>query len=222
MDIEIRPTKLVDFDELMRVSSLAFGEHPDPRDIEVERLVFELVRSFAAFDGPSMVGGSIAASFQLTVPGGVLPTAAITSVAVAPTHRRRGVMTVLMRRQLDEVRGRGEPLAALYASETAIYGRFGFGLASFKTLLEIERPYTQFSSRGNEPRSIRVISLDEALGVYPGVYEAFRPHQPGFHDRNEAWWRYRFADLESEREGFTPYFYYLCEGPEGAYAALWR
>jgi predicted acetyltransferase len=149
------------------------------------------------------------------VPGSVLPTAAITSVAVAPTHRRRGVMTALMRRQLDEVHARGEPVAALYASETAIYGRFGFGLASFKTLLEIERPYTQFAIPGHEPRSVRVISLDEALGAYPSVYESLRPHRPGFHDRNEAWWRYRFADLESEREGFTPYFYALCEGPEG-------
>jgi predicted acetyltransferase len=215
MDIEIRPARPSDFDELMRVSALAFGEHLDPKETELERLVFEVDRSVAAFDGPSMVGESIAASFELTVPGRALPTAGITSVAVAPTHRRRGVMTALMRRQLDDVRGRDEPLAALYASETAIYGRFGFGLASFKTLLEIERPYTAFGAPGHESRSVRLISLDEALGAYPGVYEALRPHQPGFHDRTEAWWKYRFADLESEREGFTPYFYALCEGPEG-------
>jgi predicted acetyltransferase len=162
-----------------------------------------------------MAGETMVASFQFTVPGAILPAAGITSVAVAPTHRRRGVMTALTRRQLNDSRDRGEPLAALFASEAAIYGRFGYGLASFKTELEIERAYTAFASE-YEPRSVRVISKEEALAAYPPVFESVRPHRPGFHDRNEAWWKYNFQELERDREGFNRYLYTLCEGPEGA------
>jgi predicted acetyltransferase len=217
VDIEIRPVEPGEFDELMRVSSLAFGHEPIEEEVRFERLVFEPDRSLAAFDGQSMVGETMVATFELTVPGGALPTAGVTSVAVSPTHRRRGVMTALTRRQLDDVRERGEPLAALYASEAAIYGRFGYGLASFKSELEIERPFTAFAGPEHEPRSIQVISKEEALAAYPAVFETVRPYRPGFHDRNEAWWKYNFQDPERghHRQGFNAYIYALCEGPEG-------
>lgn len=215
MDIEIRLIDPGEFDELMKVSSLAFGHEPIEEEVEAERLVFEIDRSLAAFDGTAMAGETMVASFQLTVPGAVLPTAGVTSVGVAPTHRRRGVMTALTRRQLDDSHERGEPLAALYASEAAIYGRFGYGLASFKTELEIERAYTAFSVPEFEPRTIRAISKEEALSSYPAVFESVRPHRPGFHARNDAWWKYNFQELERDREGFNRYLYTLSEGPEG-------
>ena len=218
MDIEIRPIEPGEFDELMKVSALAFGHEPIEEEVEFERLVFEPERSLAAFDGQTMVGETTVASFQFTVPGAILATAGVTSVAVSPTHRRRGVMTALTRHQLDDLHERGEPLAALYASESGIYGRFGYGLASFKAELEIERPHTAFAGPEYEPRSIRVISKEEALAAYPGVFEAVRPHRPGFHDRNEAWWKYNFHDPEQghHRHGFNAYIYTVCEGPEGA------
>jgi hypothetical protein len=75
VDIEIRPVEPGEFDELMRVSSLAFGHEPIEEEVRFERLVFEPDRSLAAFDGQSMVGETMVATFKLTVPGGVLPTA---------------------------------------------------------------------------------------------------------------------------------------------------
>ena len=84
----------------------------------------------AAFDGDAVVGGAGAFPFQLTVPGGVVPCGGVTVVGVLPTHRRRGVLTAMMRAQLEDIRERGEPIAALWASEEVIYGRFGYGMAS--------------------------------------------------------------------------------------------
>jgi predicted acetyltransferase len=217
VDIEVRPARPEDFDEIMKVSSLAFGHEPMAEDVEFERLVFEVDRALGAFDAKQLVGESLIASFQLTVPGAILPTAGVTSVAVAPTHRRRGVMTALTRRQFDDIHDRGEPLAALYASEASIYGRFGYGLGSFKTELEIDRAYTAFADAEYEPRSIRVISKEEALAAYPGIFERLRPDRPGFHDRSDGWWKYNFADPETDhhRQGFNSYIYAICEGPEG-------
>jgi predicted acetyltransferase len=214
VDIEIRPIEPGEFDEFMRVASLAFGHEPIEEEVQAERLVFEIDRSLAAFDGTAIAGETMVASFQLTVPGGVLPTAGVTSVGVSPTHRRRGVMTALTRRQLDDTRERGEPLAALYASEAAIYGRFGYGLASYKAELEIERAFTAFAGE-YEPRRIRAIEKEDALAAYPAIFEAVRPHRPGFHARGDAWWRYNFEDLERDRFGYNKYLYAICDGPEG-------
>lgn len=216
MDIEVRPIEPREFDEFMRVASLAFGHEPIKEETEAERLVFEIDRSLAAFEGRAIVGETMVASFQLTVPGAVLPTAGITSVGVSPTHRRRGVMTALSRRQLDDIHERGEPLAALYASEAAIYGRFGYGLASFKAELEIERAFTAFAGPEHEPRKIRAIGKEDALAAYPAIFEAVRTHRPGFHARSEAWWKYNFEDLERDRDGYNKYLYAICDGPEGS------
>ena len=84
----------------------------------------------AAFEDGQIVGGAGAFPFELSVPGGSLPCAGVTAVGVHPTHRRRGVLRSMMDTQLRDVHERGEPIAALWASEETIYGRFGYGIAS--------------------------------------------------------------------------------------------
>ena len=83
-------------------------------------------------------------TFDLTVPGGPVRTAGVTVVGVLPTHRRRGILRELMRAQLDDVHARGEPLAALWASEASIYGRYGYGLASLCGDMQIPRTHSDF------------------------------------------------------------------------------
>ena len=78
-----------------------------------------------------IVGGAGAFPFELSVPGGTLPCGGVTVVGVSPTHRRRGVLRTMMDAQLRDIHERGEPIAALWASEETIYGRFGYGIAAW-------------------------------------------------------------------------------------------
>src|SRR5215217_3140176 len=95
--------------------------------------VAELDRSLGLLDGNRFAATAGIYSFEMAVPGGVVPTAGITWITVAPTHRRRGLLTAIMRRQLDEVHAAGrEPVAALWAAESSIYGRFGYAPASWR------------------------------------------------------------------------------------------
>src|SRR6185503_18593563 len=87
-------------------------------------------RALAAYDGDEPVALTGAYRFDLSIPGGELPCAGVTWVGVIPTHRRRGILRDLMRRELEDVHSWGEPIAALWASEAAIYGRFGYGHAA--------------------------------------------------------------------------------------------
>ena len=216
MDIDIRPVRPEDFDVFFRSTERAFSYHPDPAEIEAERRVFEADRSLAAFDGGEIVGTAGAFSRELTVPGGFLPVAGVTGVGVLATHRRRGLLTALMRRQLDDVRGRGEPLAALWASEGPIYGRFGYGVAAWGARFSIERQWTAYSRPHPGGGRLRLVERSEALEAFPSVYERIRPGQPGMLDRSAPWWEVRFQDFEQRRQGAGAFFYALHETEQGA------
>ena len=167
--------------------------------------VLDLDRVFCAFDDDEMVGTSANFTFTMTVPGGEAGCAGVTMVTVLPTHRRRGLLNQMMRRLLDDARSRGEPLAALWASEESIYQRYGFGLAANQGHADIERDRMAFLSEASSDSRVRLISLEEAEKVLPEVYDRVRPTIPGMLTRTGAWWNFhRLGDSERLRGGAGP------------------
>ena len=106
-----------------------FGSVPSEEDAQRFSRVLKPERMHVAEEDGRIVGGASAFEFRFTVPGAILPAAGVTIVGVLPTHTRRGVLTQLMRAQLNDVHERGESIAVLWASEETIYGRFGYGMA---------------------------------------------------------------------------------------------
>src|SRR5262249_33695334 len=147
------------------------------------------------------VGGAGAFSFRMTVPGGAaLGTAGVTVVGVLPTHRRRGILRSMMRVQLDDVHERGEPLAALWASEETIYGRYGYGLASRARELQIPRIYGAFRDDVEMVGRVRLLDPDAAASALPPVYDAVRRSTPGMYERSASWWDARILVDRPEHE----------------------
>src|ERR1051325_913551 len=137
---EVRATR--DRDEFARALygiAQYFGGFPTDEGLDRFTQLLPLDRMHAAFDGDEIVAGAGVFPFELSVPGGSLPCAGVTVVGVYPTHRRRGVLRELMRAQLDDAHARGEPLAALWATEETIYGRFRYGMASWLGEIELRR-----------------------------------------------------------------------------------
>jgi predicted acetyltransferase len=170
-----------------------FHQHPAEGESEYRRGQLDLHRTYGAFEGTHMIGTARSFPTELTVPGGAtLAVAAVTNVTVTGTHRRRGVMTSMMRAQLDEVAGRGEPGAILIASEAPIYGRFGYGPATEHLLVEVDLSVGTID--GPAPGgSSRLSTAEEMRKVAPAVYERFRTSQPGAIGRDERWWDVRFG-----------------------------
>ena len=141
--MEIRPCRTADElrDAVGAIVHYFGRDRPDEDWLGRWLEVFELERMHAAVDDDGrVVGGAGAFAFRMTVPGGAqLPTAGVTVVGVLPTHRRRGILRSMMRAQLDDVHARGEPLAALWASEETIYGRYGYGLASLNVQFDVDK-----------------------------------------------------------------------------------
>ncbi|CUW28495.1 GNAT family N-acetyltransferase [Streptomyces reticuli] len=170
---------------------------------ELDRSLTEFDRSLAVWDGDTLVGTSGAFSFRMTVPGGaVVPTAGVTMVSVAATHRRRGVLTSMMRRLLEDGRAKGEPLAALFASEPAIYGRFGYGAATLQLDAEIDTGRVTLAlPAGTDEVRVRYAPPADVLAECEAVYAALVPRRPGMLARQPGWERAALVDPESEREG---------------------
>jgi predicted acetyltransferase len=206
MSLDVRTVK--DLDEFTG-GVLAIGQYFGmvANEERMQRFVdlMTLERMHAAWSDGSIVGGAGAFEFNLSVPGGDLPTAGVTVVGVTPTHRRRGVMRALMRAQLDAAHGRGEPLAALWASEETIYGRFGYGLAAFCGEITLAHEHTQFALPFEPEGSLRLIEADEALDTLPPVFDRVRALWPGMFSRNRTWWEQReLFDPEDRRDGAGP------------------
>ena len=139
----------------------------------------------AAFEGKRAVGGAGAFPLELSVPGGTVPCAGVTVVGVYPTHRRRGILTSMMRAQLDDVRARGEPIAALWASDERIYGRYGYGLAGLVGEIELPRQHGEFAAPFEARGTVRYVEPADVPATLGPIWDHVLRNRPGMFRRFE-------------------------------------
>lgn len=205
--IEIRPLEAGDLEAFVTAMSGPFGfdvpEEPDDRTALFERMgrLFEPERARCAFDDGRMVGTLGVFSFTMTVPGGTIPVAGTTQVTVQVTHRRRGLLAEMMRAHLEEAIDRGDAAAALWASDSAIYGRFGFGMAAWSTEISIDRRHTDFHRLAAPRAEVEIVGVETVRSPAIVVYDTLRAEVPGMVGHSEGWWDRVFSDTAWSRGG---------------------
>jgi predicted acetyltransferase len=214
MDLRIHAISEQELVPFILAASTASGEAPNDAEIERERRMAEPERSMAAFDGPDIVGTSSVFTMPMSCPGGEFDVGFLTSVGVLPTHRRRGINTQLMRRQLDDARDRGELVSVLWASEGGIYGRYGYGLGTIGLVIAIETARSAFV-RGYAPSgSMRLVDRHEAVKPILAVNRSTRLDRPGMILLDERRLDY-VVSHEHGDEKDRPTFFALHEGDDG-------
>lgn len=168
-----------------------FGGPPTDEQMERFEQVLPHDRMHAAFDDGTIVGGAGAFPFEMSVPGGELRCGGVTVVGVYPTHRRRGALRAMMDAQLRDIHERGEPIAALWASEETIYGRYGYGIASWMGDIALPREWASFAKPLERRGTVRFVEPAEAATLFPPVWEELMRRRPGAFRRTETWWRLR-------------------------------
>ncbi|USA05057.1 GNAT family N-acetyltransferase [Streptomyces lydicamycinicus] len=202
--MEIRSTTDEDLDVFVDTLHAAFGRFPEtPAEggggawwsaLEMDRNLLAMTADGRPVDTAG------AYSFTLTLPGETLvPAAGVTAVGVLPTHRRQGVLSAMMRHQLAELRARGEFLSVLLASEAPIYGRFGYGPATYTQRLTVPRQQAAFAlprahgtagapASGSDTGSVELLRRAECGEILEEVYDRYRRTQPGALSRPHRWW----------------------------------
>jgi predicted acetyltransferase len=215
MTITVRPTTLEEDAQLLRPVAVAFGFDVSPERLERFRSFPELTLRLGAFDGDELVGSGGSWSFAMTTPGGAqVDVEGLTIISVLPTHRRRGALRGLVGAHFDETRARGKAVSSLFATEGAIYGRFGYGLASLAGHIELDQRRSAFVGSAPAPARFRLRLLDpEAAAVaFPPIWDRVRVVTPGMLSRSDGWWRKRrMSDVPFVRGGRPALTRVLCE-----------
>jgi predicted acetyltransferase len=177
---------------------------------EPMRKVFEPERTFGFQVDGRWISTCGAYTRRLTVPGGSVPAAAVTVVTVQPSYRRKGLLTEMMKHQLYDIHRREEPVALLWASESAIYGRFGYGQASPQARLSGKTKTTAFRPDVDlGSGSVGEVERDQAIPMIKRLHQALLPERVGALDRNDDWWDVRWHDPEPLRRGATAFRFAL-------------
>jgi predicted acetyltransferase len=216
---EVRPVGSEELAAFFACEGTAFGFRYDEDEASRMAAGLEPGRSLAAFAGDSIVATSGSYGLQLTVPGPSLVGAGgIAFVGVLPTHRRRGLLTQMMRRLLDDIRTWGEPVALLTASEGGIYGRFGFGPATVTATYELRRlAPNSWRSSPQIPGEVSLLDAAEAAKSLPEVFECLRRGRNGDVGRPAPWWDDLLRDDERRRGGVNALFVAGHREPDGRY-----
>jgi predicted acetyltransferase len=199
-DVEPAPITADEIAEFRDTVGAAFHNDTSAQHLERLRTVLEPDRTLVLRDDGRIVAATGIYTRRIAVPGGEVPVAGVTQVGVRPTHRRRGMLTALMRRQLADVHEAGdEAIAALWASESVIYGRFGYGLATWAVDLRVATRDVRF--RTEPAAAVDLLPAPEAVDRLRPIHDAARAQRPGMLDRAGAWWAFRIDDPESDRDG---------------------
>jgi predicted acetyltransferase len=169
--LEIRSATDADWPAISLLDATSFGMFGHPESLTSWRSMMSADSTVLACDGRDVVGMAHYLDMLLTVPGGaVLPTAGITIVGVAPTHRRRGILRAMYTELHNRIADAGYPIAGLTASEGGIYGRFGYGPATIEQEFSVDRRLARFRDDAPDPGGVRM-DLDVLGSMYLGAHK---------------------------------------------------
>ncbi|MGO4445039.1 enhanced intracellular survival protein Eis [Mycobacterium sp. 2YAF39] len=205
--VNIRTALDADWPGILLLDATCFGRFGHPDTFAAWRSMIPRDGSVVASDGGDIIGMSHYLDLTVTVPGGaVVPVAGVTLVAVAPTHRRRGVLRAMYTEMHDRIADARYPIAALTASEGGIYGRFGYGPATTEVELTVDRTRAQFRADAPDPLGVRLVQPTEHSDEFAAIYDRWRMLTPGAQVRPQALWDELLADRADDRRGGTELF----------------
>lgn len=164
----------------------------DPGGDDRFRALIGKSQAWGAFDQGQLVATAGTFDHTIGLPGGTtLPIVGLTMVSVRPTHRRRGLLRKLLDLHFADARDRGYAASGLWASEAGIYGRFGYGIAAYNHVVQVERAGELTVAAGRELDDVQWIDEAQARLALPAIYERATAARPGALRRSEVWWRER-------------------------------
>ncbi len=197
-----------EYAEFMTAAARGFAWHWDEATAEPPKP--DQDRSLAVFDGGKIVGTAHAFGCRMNIPGGDAATGGVDDVAVLPTHRRRGIMRMMMAWQMEDFRERGEPFAALYATESIIYGRYGYGIATVEESWSIDTRHSAYAQPFEHRGRLSFVEPDAVPEICPPILARALKDRPGSIPPTPHRWQ-RIARSRQSQQESAAFFHVLYE-----------
>jgi predicted acetyltransferase len=211
--LEMRTVNPDEFFQWVWAEARAYGNRLNI-DPEILRPHFDLDRSIAVFDQGNVVGGAHSHKLEMAVPGSLAVVAGVANIAVQPTHTRQGILTRMMHHQINGIHERGEPLAALFASESVIYGRYGYGMSSFREQWTIERQHNRYARPYDTPGRMVFVDPANITNDLPEVFRRSTKDRPGVFQKSGYLWE-REKQAPEHRQGGQGGLFYIAYEDSG-------
>ncbi|TXS41194.1 GNAT family N-acetyltransferase [Streptomyces sp. uw30] len=225
-DIDVRSITESDFPDWIRALNTGFLRSPEVAETEIADRASYIVpdRTLGAFDAGRCVATFRSFAQEITAVGGAtVPADAISNVTVSPTHRRRGLLSRMMAHDLAAAKDRGDVVATLISAEYPIYGRYGFGPATWTAQWTIDVPRTGLDPRWAGPEGggrIDIVDAADVRKIGPELFERVRRAQPGAVDRGERWWQVSTGAVRLDRSPWTEPFFAVYRSASGEVEGL--
>ncbi|MGW2746677.1 GNAT family N-acetyltransferase [Streptomyces sp. NPDC001450] len=212
MTNDVRTVTEADFADWHRALNTGFLRAPvlTAEQLDARRRQFVEGRLLGAFDNGRCVATYRSFAQEVTAVGGTpVPANAVSNVTVTPTHRRRGLLTRMMSRDLAAAKERGDVVATLIAAEYPIYGRYGFGPATWTTQWTVEVPRAGLDPRWSGPEDggrIDLVDAEDVRKLGPELHERVRRAQPGAVSRGELWWQVNTGAVRFGGDWTEPFY----------------
>lgn len=226
MSLEVRAAREEDVPGWLLAMSTAFLQPPVscPEEIAHHRAEWDPARTQGAFDDGRCVATFRSFAQELTVVGGArVPSDAVTNVTVLPTHRRRGLLSRMMERDLRAAKERGDVVSSLIAAEYPIYGRFGYGPATWATTWSVDVARAGLDPRYAAPESggrVEFVTPAEVRALGPELYDRFRARMPGAVSRPAGWWERATGAVRFPQQAWTEPLHALYRSSSGVVEGL--
>lgn len=190
----ITPDELVAWFEAFATAFYVWPSDPQAF-ADFRRPTIDYERTIGAFDGDTIVGTFRSFPTQLTLPGGLrIAVNAVSGVSVRPTHRRRGTLSRMITDDVARATTRGDVACILIASEWPIYGRFGYGPATWKANWTLRTRSMSFQV--DPVGTVEVVNPARARELLPVIYAEYAAAQPGEIDRPDHRWEWELGLAE--------------------------
>lgn len=156
--------------------------------------------TLCAFDGPKMVASFCTLPFTMRAMGKALPMGGITAVGTIPEYRRQGLLRKLMSQSLQTMKDEGRPVASLWATQAAIYQRYGCAMTSVLRRYEIDTVDISFFDGNTGKCQVGRETFAERSQEIRACYAQFADQRIGYLHRPSVLWQLSMLN-EDEKEG---------------------
>ena len=203
MAIEIRPATEEEMGQFGLMGSYsyagAFGDGPDNVVATANRAEWTL----CAFDKEVMACAFAAIPFTMRANGNAMAFAGVTGVGTLPEYRRQGLLRKIMTQSFAAMRDAGQSVSGLWASQAAIYQRYGYAMLGLNRRYAIDTVDIQFFDGHDGGQTMRRFTLsdDEARDVRDQVkatYREFIAERMCYLHRSSALWQNSYFSEDGE------------------------